>query len=68
MSYSGPENLKVLQERHSIDNVDVLMKNNIPTGDVVFLKDENESRVMWRKSKITKLIKRKDDIIRGVNN
>ena len=34
-------------------------------GDVVLIKEESKSRMLWRKGLVTKLIKGKDNLIRG---
>ena len=57
------EYLLSLQERcysNRIENECTLV-----IGDVVLIKEENKSRMLWRKGLVTKLIKGKDNLIRG---
>ena len=39
---------------------------NLKIGDVVLIKDENKSRLLWRKGKVTKFLDSRDNKIRGV--
>ena len=57
------EYLVSLQERcynHKFEN-----KCTLVVGDVVLIKEENKPRMLWRKGLVTKLIKSKDNLIRG---
>ena len=39
---------------------------NLKIGDVLLIKDENKSRLLWRKGKVTKFLDSRDNKIRGV--
>ena len=56
------EYLLSLQERYNrrFEN-----KCTLVVGDVVLIKEENKPRMLWRKGLVTKLIKSKDNLIRG---
>ena len=62
------EYLLALLERHS--NQKKKESNggnvNLKIGDVVLIKDENKSRLLWRKGKVTKFLDSRDNKIRGV--
>ena len=40
-------------------------KSTLVIGDVVLIKEENKSRMLWRKGLVTKSIKQKDNLIGG---
>ena len=57
------EYLRSLRERHELHNG----KQTFPQiREIVLIESESKSRREWRKDMVTKLIKGKDDIVRGV--
>ena len=62
------EYLLALLERHSNQKRKEPNSGNVnlKNGDVVLIKDENKSRLLWRKGKVTKFLDSRDNKIRGV--
>ena len=57
------EYLRSLRERHELHKGG----QKFPLiGEIVLIESESKSRRDWRKGKVTKLIKEKDDIVQGV--
>ena len=61
------EYLLALLERHSNQKRKESNSGNVnlKIGDVVLMKDENKSRLLWRKGKVTKCLDSRDNKIRG---
>ncbi len=56
------EYLRSLREHHRITG----SSSQIEEGDIVLIKAENQSRNTWKLGKVVKIIKGKDNVIRGV--
>ena len=52
--------IKTLQTHNKFENICTLV-----IGDIVVIKEENKSRMLWRKGLVTELIKGKHNLIRG---
>ena len=62
------EYLPALLERHSNQKRKESNSGNVKLiiGDAVLVKDENKSRLLWRKGKVTKFLDSRDNKIRSV--
>ena len=57
------EYLRSLRERHELRKSEQTFPQ---IGEIVLIESESKNRREWRTGMVTKLIKRKDDIVRGV--